>query len=91
MQRIGVLLFVYDMRSNCVVLTLVCPIKEFNGIYVNSIFQQQRSVAMAPTMEGDVLTMDASIQTFNGRETKRHQVNPSKQEASSSSGRMSHS
>lgn len=57
MQRIGgfLFLFVYDMRINLRGFDVSMSHQRLDGVYVNSIFQQQRSVAMAATMEGDVL------------------------------------
>ena len=57
MQRIGgfLFLFVYDMRINLRGFDVSMSHQRLDGVYVNSIFQQQRSVAMAVSMEGDVL------------------------------------
>lgn len=53
MQRIGgfLFLFVYDMRINLRGFDVSMSHQRLDGVYVNSIFQQQRSVAMAATME----------------------------------------
>ncbi len=52
MQRIGgfLFLFVYDMRINLRGFDVSMSHQRLDGVYVNSIFQQQRSVAMAATM-----------------------------------------
>ena len=57
MQRIGgfLFLFVYDMRINLRGFDVSMSHQRLDGVYVNSIFQQQRSVAMAATMESDRL------------------------------------
>ena len=57
MQRIGgfLFLFVYDVRINLRGFDVSMSHQRLDGVYVNAIFQQQRSVAMAATMEGDVL------------------------------------
>ena len=57
MQRIGgfLFLFVYDMRINLRGFDVSMSHQRLDGVYVNSIFQQQRSVAMAATMETDRL------------------------------------
>lgn len=53
MQRIGgfLFLFVYNMRINLRGFDVCMSHQRLDGIYVNAIFQQQRSVAMAATME----------------------------------------
>lgn len=53
MQRIGgfLFLFVYNMRINLRGFDISMSHQRLDGIYVNSIFQQQRSVAMAEAME----------------------------------------
>ena len=57
MQCIGgfLFLFVYDMRINLRGFDVSMSHQRLDGVYVNAIFQQQRSIAMPPTMEGDVL------------------------------------
>ena len=57
MQRIGgfLLLFVYKMRINLRSFDVCMSHQRLDCVYVNAIFQQQRSVAMSATMEGDVL------------------------------------
>ena len=55
MQCIGgfLFLFVYDVRINLRSFDVCMSHQRLDGIYVNSIFQQQRSVAMAATMESN--------------------------------------
>ena len=57
MQRIGgfLFLFVYDVRINLRGFDVSMSHQRLDGVYVNAIFQQQRSIAMPPTMEGDML------------------------------------
>ena len=57
MQRIGGLLFVfvYDVRIDLRGFDISMSHQRLDSVYVNAIFQQQRSIAMAATMEGDVL------------------------------------
>ena len=57
MQCIGgfLFLFVYDMRINLSGFDISMSHQRLDCVYVNTIFQQQRSVAMSATMEGDVL------------------------------------
>lgn len=57
MQRIGgfLFLFVYNMRINLRGFDISMSHQRLDGIYVNSIFQQQRSVAMAGKVESDRL------------------------------------
>lgn len=57
MQCIGgfLFLFVYDMRINLRGFYVSMSHQRLDGVYVNAIFQQQRSIAMAATMESDVL------------------------------------
>ena len=57
MQCIGgfLLLFVYKMRINLRGFDVSMSHQRFDCVYVNTIFQQQRSVAMSCTMEGNVL------------------------------------
>ena len=57
MQRIGgfLFLFVYDVRINLRGFDVCMSHQRLDGVYVNAIFQQQRSIAMTSTMEGDVL------------------------------------
>ena len=84
MQCIGgfLFLFVYDMRINLRGFDVSMSHQRLDGVYVNAIFQQQRSIAMPPTMEGDVLLDTGCFYP---------DFNPSKTSASSSSGRMPHS
>ena len=57
MQCIGgfLFLFVYDMRINLRGFDVSMSHQRLDGVYVNAIFQQQRSIAMPPTMERDRL------------------------------------
>ena len=57
MQCIGgfLFLFVYDVRINLRGFDVCMSHQRLDGVYVNAIFQQQRSIAMTSTMEGDVL------------------------------------
>lgn len=94
MQCIGgfLFLFVYDMRINLRGFDVSMSHQRLDGVYVNAIFQQQRSIAMPPTMEGDVLLDTGCFYPdFQRREIQEASVNPSKTSASSSSGRMPHS
>ena len=53
MQRIGgfLFLFVYDVRINLRGFDVSMSHQRLDSVYVNAIFQQQRSVAMAGRME----------------------------------------
>lgn len=53
MQCIGgfLFLFVYNMRINLRGFDVSMSHQRLDGVYVNAIFQQQRSIAMPPTME----------------------------------------
>ena len=53
MQCIGgfLFLFVYDMRINLRGFDVSMSHQRLDGVYVNAIFQQQRSIAMPPQME----------------------------------------
>ena len=53
MQCIGgfLFLFVYDVRINLRGFDISMSHQRLDGIYVNAIFQQQRSVAMAVGVE----------------------------------------
>ena len=57
MQCIGgfLFLFVYNMRINLRGFDVSMSHQRLDGVYVNAIFQQQRSIAMPPTMESDRL------------------------------------
>lgn len=50
MQCIGgfLFLFVYDMRINLRGFDVSMSHQRLDGVYVNAIFQQQRSIAMPP-------------------------------------------
>ena len=48
-------MFVYDVRINLRGFDISMSHQRLDGVYVNAIFQQQRSVAMSPTMESDRL------------------------------------
>ena len=53
MQCIGgfLFLFVYDMRINLRGFDVSMSHQRLDGVYVNAIFQQQRSIAMPRTVE----------------------------------------
>lgn len=53
MQCIGgfLFLFVYNMRINLRGFDVSMSHQRLDGVYVNAIFQQQRSIAMPPTMK----------------------------------------
>ncbi len=53
MQRIGgfLFLFVYDVRINLRGFDVSMSHQRLDGVYVNAIFQQQRSVAMTGHVE----------------------------------------
>lgn len=94
MQRIGgfLFLFVYNMRINLRGFDISMSHQRLDGIYVNSIFQQQRSVAMAATMEGDVLLDTGCFYPDFQRTRNPRGISQSfKTSASSSFGRMPHS
>ena len=57
MQCIGgfLFLFVYDVRINLRGFDVCMSHQRLDGVYVNAIFQQQRSIAMTSTMESDRL------------------------------------
>ena len=57
MQRIGsfLFLFVYEMRINLRGFDVCMSHQRLDGVYVNAIFQQQRSVAMPKPVESDRL------------------------------------
>lgn len=94
MQCIGgfLFLFVYDVRINLRGFDVCMSHQRLDGIYVNAIFQQQRSVAMAATMEGDVLLDTGCFYPDFQRARNPRGISQSfKTSASSSSGRMPHS
>ena len=68
-------LFVYDMRINLRGFDVSMSHQRLDGVYVNAIFQQQRSIAMPPTMEGDVLLGYRMLlsRLSTGEKSKRHQ------------------
>lgn len=53
MQCIGgfLFLFVYDVRINLRGFDVCMSHQRLDGVYVNAIFQQQRSIAMTSTMK----------------------------------------
>lgn len=53
MQRIGgfLFVFVYDVRIDLRGFDISMSHQRLDSVYVNAIFQQQRSIAMAATME----------------------------------------
>ena len=53
MQRIGgfLFVFVYDVRIDLRGFDISMSHQRLDCVYVNAIFQQQRSIAMAATME----------------------------------------
>ena len=57
MQCIGgfLFLFVYDVRINLRGFDVCMSHQRLDGVYVNAIFQQQRSIAMTSTLAGEVL------------------------------------
>ena len=60
MQCIGgfLFLFVYDMRINLRGFDVSMSHQRLDGVYVNAIFQQQRSIAMPPTMGSEWLSKE---------------------------------
>lgn len=94
MQRIGgfLLLFVYEMRINLRGFDVSMSHQRLDCVYVNTIFQQQRSVAMSATMEGDVL-LDAGCfyPDFQRTRNPRGISQSFKTSASSLLGRSPHS
>lgn len=56
MQRIGgfLFLFVYDVRINLRGFDVSMSHQRLDGVYVNAIFQQQRSVAMAEAVKQNI-------------------------------------
>lgn len=77
MQCIGgfLFLFVYDVRINLRGFDVCMSHQRLDGVYVNAIFQQQRSIAMTSTMEGDVLLNTGMLlsRLSTDEKSKRHQ------------------